>query len=81
MQKKKCKGAVSIRPVLGLKSVFFLILLNDPLCIDFMYANDLVEWSNSLEDIFNLSGWGNFPSNPTGDIQMQIQLYRYYIIL
>ena len=69
------KGTVSIRPVLGLNPIFFLILLNDP-C--------LVEWSNRLEDIFELSGWGNYspptPTNPTGDKQMHTQLYCYYII-
>ena len=46
------KGAVSIRPVLGLKPIFLLIILNLSLCIGFMYANYLVEWSNRLEDIY-----------------------------
>ena len=53
------------------KPVFYLILLNNPLCIGFIYANYLVEWSNSLKDIFTvwsnslediLSG-DNFPAN------------------
>ena len=68
-------------PVFWLKPIFFLILLNDPLYIRFMYANYLVELSNRLDDIFKLNGWGNFPPNLTGDKQMYIQLYSYYIIL
>ena len=75
------KGTVSIRPIFGSRPIFFLILLNIPLCFGFMYANYLVEWGNSLEDIFKLSGWGIFPNNPTGVKQIHIQLYSYYIIL
>ena len=54
-------GAVSVRPVSGLKPIFFLILLTDPLYIGVEYANSLLEWNNRLEDIFKLSGWGNYP--------------------
>ena len=43
------------RPGFGPKPIFFLFLLNDLLCIGFMYANYLLEWSNRLEDIFKLN--------------------------
>ena len=81
MLDKSDKGRVSIRPAFWLKPIFFLILVNKPLCIGFMYANYLMEWSNSLEDMFKLSGWSNFLANLTGDKQMHIQLYSYYIII
>ena len=57
-------GIVSIRPDFGLRvlPVFFLIILNDSLCIGSMYANYFVEWSNCLENIIKLSGWGNVTS-------------------
>ena len=74
-------GAVSIRPNFGLLPIFFLIILNDPLCIGSVYANYFVEWSNCLEDIFKLSGWGNVSPNLTGYKHMHIQLYNYDIIL
>ena len=74
--------SIRVRPVLGLKPIFFLVLLNGPLCIGFMYAHYLVARSNSLEDIFKLSGLGFFPSNPTGENKcnsLVLQLHSYYI--
>ena len=41
-----------------------------------MYTNYLLKWSNSLEDTFKLSGWGNFSTNLYGDKQMYIQFYN-----
>ena len=35
-----------------------------------MYVNCLVKWSNRLEDILRLSGWGNLPPSPNGNKQV-----------
>ena len=61
---RKSEGAVSIRPGFWQRPIFFLILLNEPLYIGFVYANYLVEWSNHLEDIFKLNGWDDSPPPP-----------------
>ena len=75
------KGAVSIRPVFGPKPISFLILLNDPAYIGFMYAHYLLEWSNRIQIKWAGLLLPNPTPTPTGDKQMHIQLYSYYIIL
>ena len=50
-----------MRPVILLKPSSFLILLNDPLCIGFMYANYLVERSSRWKIYSHQVGWVNYP--------------------
>ena len=63
------EGELLIKSVFGRKPIFFTILLNDPLCISFMYANFLLEWNNHLKDIFKTSRKHAYiiltPLNPT----------------